>query len=520
MQDLAPQLPRIGLNIVNGVREFARATPEAPAVRDGARTLTYAALDDRSSRLAQHLLAHGLRTGERVAVLLGNRAEFFEVAAGLAKAGLVMVPLNPRLAPPEADFILEHSSARALILDDALAAVAATSVERLGIEPVLSVDGDGLGRPYERCLAEAPTADPSVAVDEDTPFAIAYTSGTTGRPKGVMISHRSRVLCAYGAAIEWGLGPGRRTMAVAPMYHGAGFLFAWVGVFTGGCVSVLRRWDPEAFLDLAARDRAQSVFLVPTHAQTLRELGEERLRRCDLSALEVLYFNAAPLAHELKLWVLDAMSGVRLHEVYGSTEAGIVCDLRPADQLTKVGSVGPPWFMTEVRVVDDDGRDVAPGGTGELFSRSPLNMTGYLLDPEATRACTTTDGFLSAGDVARLDEDGYVYIVDRKKDVIITGGANVYGREVEEVLLGHPGVRAAAVVGTPDERWGEAVTAVLVGAVDDRPSPDALVEHCRPRLAGYKIPRRVEWVDVLPTNSAGKVLKRELRDRLSHATQR
>lgn len=520
MQDLAPQLPRVGLNIVGGVREFARATPAAPAVRDGARVLSYAELDDRSSRLAQHLLGLGLRAGERVAALIGNRAEFFEVAAGLAKAGLVMVPLNPRHAPPEAEFILEHSGARALILDDALAAVAAGPLERLGLKRVLSIEGTSLGRPYEQALAAARAVDPTVTVDEESPFVIAYTSGTTGRPKGVMISHRSRVLGAYGAAIEWGLGPGRRTMAVAPMYHGAGFLFAWAGVFTGGCVSVLRGWDPEAFLAVAAQDRVQSVFLVPTHAQTLRELGAPALRRWNLPALEVLYFNAAPLSHELKLWVLDAASGVRLHEVYGSTEAGIVTDLRPPDQLTKIGSVGPAWFMNEVRVVNADGRQVGPDGTGELFSRSPMNMNGYLHEPEATRACTTADGFLSAGDIARLDADGYVYIIDRKKDVIITGGANVYGREVEEVLLEHPAVGAAAVVGTPDERWGEAVTAVLVGTAGERPSEAALVEHCRPRLAGYKIPRRVEWVESLPTNSAGKVLKRELRDRLGVATHR
>ncbi|GAA1766026.1 acyl-CoA synthetase [Nocardioides hankookensis] len=492
------------LNIASGIREFARATPRATAVIDGDRTLTFADLDERASRLGNHLLASGLAPGERVAVLLGNRLEYPEVAAGIAKAGLVMVPLNPRLTPAESAYILEHSGARAIVLDGALAAVA-------GDHGLLAttIDGD-----YEAALEKADPRDPDVPVDELDPFCIAYTSGTTGRPKGVLISHRSRALTFYLSALEWGLGPGRTSAAVAPMYHGAGFAFGYAPVFCGGTVTMLRTWDPEAFLALLERDRVQSTFLVPTHAQMLRGLGEGAVARRDLSALDTLYFNAAALPWPLKQWVMAEFPQCGIHELYGSTEAGIITNLRPVDQDRKPGSVGHGWFLTELRVVDDEGNPVPAGEPGELFSRSPFLMNGYHDDPEATAACTTADGFITCGDVVIRDDEGYVHIVDRKKDLIISGGVNVYPREIEDVLALHPAVVESAVVGVPHSTWGEEVAAYAV--LRDVELDDALTAeleaHCRARLAGYKIPRRWTAVAALPRNASGKVLKRELRD--------
>jgi acyl-CoA synthetase (AMP-forming)/AMP-acid ligase II len=258
--------------------------------------------------------------------------------------------------------------------------------------------------------------------------------------------------------------------------------------------------------------RAQSVFLVPTHAQMIRALGDDAIRARDTSSLETLYFNAAPMPHPLKVWVAETFPHVGLHELYGSTEAGIVSNCRPPDVLRKPGSVGPPWFMTEVRVVDEDGVPVPPGGTGELFSRSPYLMNGYLKDPDATAACTTPDGFLTSGDIAHVDEDGFLYIVDRKKDMIISGGVNIFPREVEDVLVTHPGVREVAVVGLPSGKWGEAVTAIVVAGAS-APTADDLERHCRDSLASFKVPRRYEFVDTLPRNAAGKILKRELREK-------
>ncbi len=499
------------VSIAAGVREFARASPATPAVVDGDRIQSYAALDDRSSRLAQALLAGGLRPGNPVAVLLGNRLEYCEIAAGLAKAGLPMVALNPRMTAPEVDYVIGHSKARGLVLDEGLAAAAAGSVDGGTMPLVLSVDGASLGRPYELALESADARDPQVAVTETEPFCIAYTSGTTGRPKGVLISHRSRVLTFYAAALEWGLGTGRRSIAVAPMYHGAGFAFGYTPVFTGGTVSMLGSWDPEGLLAMIARDRAQSVFLVPTHAQMLRALDEDVWRRYDLSSLDTLYFNAAALPVALKEWVLERFPAVGVHELYGSTESGVISNLRPADARRKAGSVGHPWFMTEVRVVDDEGQPVAAGEPGELFSRSPYLMNAYLDDAEATAACTTDDGFLTCGDVVTVDNEGYLSIVDRKKDLIISGGVNVYPRDVEEAILRHASIAEAAVVGVPDETWGEQVVAYVVpraGASVDAAELDA---HLRPLLAAYKLPRSVVTVAALPRNAAGKVLKRDLR---------
>lgn len=499
------------LNIADGIREQRRARPLDIAVVDGDRQLNFRALDERSSRLACLLLAAGLVRGERVAVLLGNRLEYLEVAAGCAKAGLVMVPLNPRLTGPEAEFILGHSGSKALVVDDALAATVADQPGASAVEVVFSIDGTSVGPSYEQSLAGARAVDPAVRVHETEPFTVCYTAGTTGQPKGVAISHRSRTLTFYCAALEWGLGVGRRTIAVAPMYHGAGFAYAYGAVFTGGTVSMMRSYDPEVLLGRLRSFAPSSVFLVPTHAQMLRSLDDGALRDAGATELSTLFFNAAPLPQPLKEWVIDSLPGCGVHELYGSTEAGIVTDLRPADVSRKRNCVGVPWFMTEVRVVDDDGRPVGPGEHGELYSRSPYLMNGYLDDPAATAACTTPDGFLTSGDVAVVDDEGFIYIVDRKKDMILTGGVNVYPREVEDVLLRHPSVQEVAVVGVPSETWGEQVVAFVVVTPGSRLMDAELDGHARASLASYKVPRAWTEVGALPRSNAGKVLKRELR---------
>ncbi len=497
------------LNMASGIREFGRATPHRTAVIDGDRSLSFAALDERSNRLAAGLLERGLRPGEPVAVLAGNRMEYFEVATALAKAGLPMVPLNPKNAAADNAYVVGHSEAVALILDDALADRAGALVDELGT--VLSFHG-GVGLDYETFLAGARAVDPRIRVAETDPFCITYTSGTTGLPKGVVLTHRGRVLNNYASAIEYGLGPSTSTMAVAPLYHGAGFAFAYAGPQLGGTTTVLRSWDPEQFLRGLAEQRVSTVFLVPTHAQQIRRLVEEPAAAYDLSALRTLYFNAAALPIELKKWVHEAFPGVGIHELYGSTECAVVTDLRPEDSLRKPGSVGHPWFMNEVRLLGEDGQEVGPGEPGELFARSPMLMKGYLKNEAATWEATTEDGFITVGDIAVRDEEGFISIVDRKKDMIIAGGVNIYPREIEEVVAQHPHIDDVAVVGVPDDVYGERVTAFVVARRGVTVDVTGVEDHVRAGVAKYKVPREWHVVEHLPRNPSGKILKRDIRE--------
>jgi len=501
------------LNIANGVREFAIASPDVIAIIDGQRSITYAQLYERACRLANLLLAANLESGSAVAVLLGNRLEYSEVAAGCALAGLPIVPINPRQTADENAYILEHSEAKALIYDNALASALPQKLPDL----IWAIDSTGMHSDYNKSVSDAQNQDPLLEIDENEAFCIAYTSGTTGKPKGVLISHRSRCLTFYATALEWGLGPGRRTIAVAPMYHGAGFAFGYGAVYTGGTLVMQRKFDPAETLDMISQYKIQTVFLVPTHAQMMRSLGDEVVKSKDVSTLETLYFNAAALPVALKEWVIGMFPNTGVHELYGSTEAGIVTNLRPIDAMSKAGSVGHPWFMTEVRVFNNDGTLTPDGEPGELFSRSPYLMNGYFKDDAATDACTTSDGFLSCGDIVIRDSQGYISIVDRKKDLIISGGTNIYPREIEEVLAKHRDIVECAVIGVRDETWGERIVAVVVSRDGIPLDIGHLDSFVRQTLAGFKVPSQFHFVSALPRNASGKVLKRDLRDQYSHA---
>lgn len=499
----------IQLNMANGIREFGRNTPDKTAVIDGDRVLTFAQLDERSNRFAQALIARGVVQGDTVALLSGNRGEYFEISAGLAKAGIALVPLNSKNSAADNEFIVGHSEARVLVVEDELADQAATVID--GLDLVVSFDGS-LGEDYESLLAAADPADPQALVDENDTFCITYTSGTTGRPKGVVLTHRGRVLTVYCAAMEYGYGPGRHTIAVAPLYHGAGFAFSYGNLLLGGSVSVLRKWNPAAFLQMMADDGCNTVFLVPTHAQQIRRVCETPAADYDLSALDTLYFNAAALPVALKKWVLGAFPGVGVHELYGSTECSIVTNLRPEFALERAGSVGQPWFMNEVKLVDDNGVEVGPGVPGELFARSPLLLGGYLKDEAATAESYDADGFFTVGDIAVKDEQGFISIVDRKKDMIIAGGVNIFPREIEEVIATHDTIDDVAVIGVPDEVYGERVVAYVVARAGTTCDVEALTVFVTGQVAKYKLPREWYLVDGLPRNAGGKILKRSIRD--------
>ncbi len=496
------------LTIASGVLASAGRTPAKTALRDGARTLTYAMLAERIRRVGNGALAGlGLKPGDNAAIVAPNCLEYAEIVAGLSEVGIAVATVNPRLTADEIAFICNDCGARAVLVAPALEEMV-RGAELQTVEKIIT-----LGPAYEDWLSSA-AADPAGhRAEEWDPFTIPYTSGTTGKPKGVVLSHRSRVITFFAMASEYGCySPDDRYLALAPLFHGAGFAFAFATLFFGGHLEVLPAFEPEQVLKKLHEERHGGTFMVPTHFHAIFNLAEKtraKYRGFDLAAI---VSNAAPLPQATKEKIVGYFGDGLLHETYGSTEAAIVTNLRPADQLRKIRSVGQPFPCTRLKLVDDDGNRVARGEVGELYSDSPYLFNGYWQRPEET-AATMRDGWVSAGDMAVMDEEGFVYLVDRKKDMIITGGVNVYPREIEEVLHRHPGLNDVAVVGVADDYWGEAVKAFAVREANADTSADEVIAYCKQRLGGYKVPKQVEFIDQIPKNAAGKVLKTDLRRR-------
>ena len=489
-----------------GVRAALNRTPDKLALREMDRTLTYRALVSRINRVSSAAMGDlNLRSGDRAAILAGNCLEYIEIMCGLSGVGIAVATPSPRLTAAEVKLICDDCGARVLFveraLEDMVRAISFGTVKR-----IIVIGGD-----YEDWLAKGRDTTPDIPVDEWQPFSIPYTSGTTGTPKGVTLPHRARTLIFYAMAVEYGCySPDDRALAVAPLCHGAGFAFAMAPIYFGGYCEIIRRFEPDRILDSLNTAAASNIFLVPTHFHAIFALEKSILERYRRDALRTIISNAAPLAQATKEKIVDFFGPDLLHETYGSTESGIVCNLRPQDQLRKIKCVGLPFPNTEVRVLDAEGNEVGPDTVGELFSRSPYHYNGYWGRAEETRATFRGDWF-SAGDMAQRDSEGYIYLVDRKKDLVISGGINVYPREIEEVLFAHPAVAEAAVIGVPDDYWGEVLKAFVVVRRDTSASADDLLAHCRSSLAGYKIPKTVEFIGALPRNTAGKVLKTELR---------
>jgi long-chain acyl-CoA synthetase len=496
--------------ISDGVRASAGRTPDKVAIRESGRELTYARLVDRIGRVAN--LVHvglGLRHGERAAVLSANCLEYIEIVCGMAEAGVAAATIGPAAAPPEIRFICEDSGARVMFvsaaLEEAARAAAPPSVERFVV----------IGPAYEALLAKAASSPCPVDVSEEDIFSVPYTSGATGRPKGVLLSHRGRVLSAFAMAAEHGCYTNRdRAVATTPMFHGAGFLMAVTPIWFGGQVEILPRFDVESLMATITRNQATSAYIVPAHFAALFALPDSKRAQWDMRSMKAAISGTAPLPQALKERIVGYFGDGVLYERYGTTETSIATSLGPQDQLRKIACVGLPYPATQVRVCDEAGNEVPRGEAGELWVCSPYQFSGYLNMPEATAAGRRGDWFVT-GDIARQDDEGYVYLVDRKNDMVISGGENIYPREVEEVLLGHPAVAECGVTGAPHPYWGEAVTAFVVPRPGLQVTAEELAALCRDRLSRYKVPKDIRFVAALPRNSMGKVLRRELRASLA-----
>lgn len=497
------------MTLCQGIRAAAGRTPGKVAISVGPSQLTYRTLVEHIDRVSNAAAGIGLERGDRVALLAPNCIEYVELVCGLSAIGLCVLTLGPYLAAAELAAIAADAEPKAIFVHPGLTEKVYES-GAFAAEQVIE-----LGSDYEDWRARGSATHREYALEEWDGFALCYTSGTTGRPKGVMISHRSRVLTFLAMATEYGCyGPDDRSLCIAPLCHGAGFAFALAPIFFGGAVEILPKFEPELALRLLDAQAATNTFMVPTHFNALFALPDATLARHRPQALRTIISNAAPLPQATKARIVDYFGAGRLHECYGSTEAGIVCNLRPPDQLRKTQCVGLPFPMTEVRLLDSDGRDVADGELGELNSRSPYLFNGYWRQEDAT-AATMRDGWCTAGDLARRDEEGYYYIEGRTRDMILSGGINIYPREIEELLHQHPAVLEAAVVGCPDTYWGEQVTAFVVMRSGMSAESSELDAFCAARLARIKVPKTFRFIDAIPRNPSGKILKRVLRDSLA-----
>ncbi|TQN42656.1 fatty-acyl-CoA synthase [Blastococcus colisei] len=492
-----------------------RSSPEDDAIWFDGTTTSHRAFAERVRRAAAALAELGVHAGDRVAWTGGNHPSALETLYACGQLGAIWVPFNARLAVPEAEYVLAHSGSTVVVHGRDHGGLADALRDRLGdvrhwIAAETPVDGGSDSLPYEDLLAgaEPQPLDEPVALED--PCLIMYTSGTTGRPKGAVLTHGNMTWNAMNQLLGLNMATDERTLALAPLFH-IGGLNGTVNsaLLAGGCAVIVRRFDPAETLQVIEEQRVNSFFAVPTMLDAMSR--EPAFRARDLSALRTIgAAGAAVPLPTLRTW-LDR--GVTMQQCYGMTEAAPGCTvLASADAVRKVGSAGRPVFFTDVRVLRPDGTQAATDEVGEIVVQGPNVMAGYWNDPEQT-AAALREGWYHTGDAGSVDEEGFLYVRDRYKDMIISGGENVYPAEVESALLELDGVQEAAVIGVPDDRWGEVGLAVVVPAPGAALDADDLRVRLRDRLAAFKVPKHVALVDELPKTATGKVRKPDLRSR-------
>jgi acyl-CoA synthetase (AMP-forming)/AMP-acid ligase II len=483
----------------------------------GERRISYRQVDQWSSSLAAALRHAGLAQGDRLAILLGVKPAFFVTEIAAAKAGLVKVPVNTRLSTREILTVLRSCGARAAIVDRSFVEPIRDAASELPDLTLLVAEGGAIvgAASYEAMIASAASGPAAARSSGNDVYSMRFSGGTTGEPKGIVHTHAAYVAISLAVLREYEVGHGERSLQVTHPAHGANFV--WPALMARGAeLHLLERYDPDEVLRTIETQRLTRVPMVPSMWYGV--LDSAKTRHTDFSSVETCSFISAPVATERFRQALD-LFGPRLLNVYTLSESPVVStilkkhDLADADAVERrISSCGREAEDVVLRIVDDSGNDVPSGEVGEIILSSPGNMAGYWNNPQLT-AATIKDGFVWTGDMARRDAEGFVHLVDRRNDMIITGGFNVFPREVEEVLYAHPAVREAAVAGVPDERWGEAVTAFVALHPGASATEAELIAACAARLAHYKRPKAVHFLDALPKTSAAKISRRELTDR-------
>ncbi|ATE64191.1 fatty acyl-CoA synthetase [Rhizorhabdus dicambivorans] len=479
---------------------------------------SFADLDDLVSRAASALRAAGVETGDRVALFSRNNRHFIILRFAIIRAGAIFTPINFMLNADEVAYILDHAGPSVVIAEDALCGVVEEALRLLSDPRVVRAYIPSAGNQIparwisvEDWLSRPSGGAPAVIRDEDDPVQLMYTSGTESRPKGALLSSRALFAQYLSCIVDGGMDAEDVELHCLPLYHCAQLdCFLTVDLYIGAKSILMRTPDPARMLEAIERERVTKLFCPPTVWISL--LRHPDFERRDLSSLTKGYYGASIMPVAVIEELSRRLPTVRLWNLYGQTElAPVAAILKPQEQFAKLGSAGRPVLNVETRVVDEHDRPVAVGLVGEIVHRSPQAMLGYYRDDEKT-AEAFKGGWFHSGDLGRFDEDGYLYIVDRKKDMIKSGGENVASREVEEVIFAHPAVAEVAVFGLPDDKWIEAVTAAVVLRENAVIGAKELADHCRPRLASYKQPKTIYLVDRLPKNASGKILKRELRE--------
>jgi long-chain acyl-CoA synthetase len=509
------------MSIVDGLKKSVASSPDKTAAICGNTRYTFSELNERVDRLSTALLGLGIVRGDRVAVLALNCHRFFELYYGIAQIGAVSVPINFRIPPREIKYILDHSGSRAIAVDAALTpALEAVRSQLETVERFISIaDQPAPGfLAYEELIAgSAPIVDAPKIDDEDL-LGLFYTSGTTGEPKGVMLTHRNMLSNIAHSEGVYKYLPTDVYLHSAPMFHLADGAAVFSNTARGATQAFIPRFEPKHVLETIAREQVSLALFVPTMINFLLQVPD--LASYDLSSLRHITYGASPIAPEVLRRAMK-MFGCDFGQGYGLTEASPLLTVLTAEDHARtdekserrLSSCGKPVPGVDVRVVDTEGNDVKPGDVGEIIARGPNIMAGYWKRPAETELAVV-DGWLHTGDLATVDEDGYLYLVDRKKDMIVTGGENVYSTEVEAALYEHPAIKEAAVIPVPDADWGEAVHACVTICDGERVEPEQLIEFCRERLANYKVPRSVEIIEgELPKGGTGKILKKQLREK-------